>query len=101
MPRIHQNAQKYAVADFQKDVRRQQGVYNLMSVRSLAGAAGIPHTTLNPKLKEPGRLTVEDIQKLVAVIHPNIEILLTLLGYSRQEIKRFKEASNNETVEYQ
>lgn len=93
MPRIYQNADKYAVADFQQEVRRQQGHYDLMSVRALAGAMGVPHTTLNPKLKEPKRLTVEELQKLVPVIHPDIGILLTLLGYSKQEIKRFKEAA--------
>ena len=93
MPRIYQNADKYAVADFQQDIRKQQGYYDLMSVRALAGAMGVPHTTLNPKLKEPKRLTVEELQKLVPVIHPDIGILLTLLGYSKQEIKRFKEAA--------
>lgn len=96
MPRVHINAEKYAVADFQKEIRRQQGHYDLMSVRALAGAIGLPHTTLNPKLKEPHKLTVDDLRKIVPVIHPNIGVLLTLLGYSRQEIKKFKEETNNE-----
>lgn len=43
MPRIAQNAEKYAVADFQKEIRKQQGAYNVMSVRSLAAFVGIPH----------------------------------------------------------
>ena len=94
MPRIYQNAQKYAVADFQQEIRRQQGHYDLMSVRALAGAMGIPPTTLNPKLKEPHRLTVEEVQKLVTAIQPDIGVMLTLLGYSNQVIKKFKEDKN-------
>ena len=96
MPRIHQYAEKYAIADFQQDIRRQQGHYDLMSVRALAGAVGIPHTTLNPKLKDPKKLTVEDLQKIIPVIHPDIETLLVLLGCSRQEINKFRRQCNEE-----
>lgn len=91
MPRIYQNTQKYVVADFQQEIRRQQGHYNLMSIRALAGAMGVPPTTLNPKIKEPSRLTVEELQKMVSVIQPDIGVMLTLLGYSNQAIKKFKE----------
>ncbi len=89
MPRIRQKAKEYAVADFQQEIRRQQGYHNLMSVRALAKAIEVPHTTLNPKLKEPHKLTVAEIQKLVSVLHPDIGILLTLLGYSKQEIEKY------------
>lgn len=92
MPRIYQNSEKYTIEDFRRNIRQQQGYYDLMSVRSLAKAMGVPHTTLSPKLKDPLKLTVEEIQKLVSVLHPDIDILLALLGYSRQEIKRFKES---------
>lgn len=95
MPRIAQNADKYAVADFQQEIRRRQGHHNVMSVRSLADLAGIPHTTLNPKLHDPNKLLVSDIRKLVKAIQPDIGILLVLLGYSKQEIKKFKEDKSN------
>lgn len=91
MPRIAQNADKYAVADFQQEIRRRQGHHNVMSVRSLSVLAGIPHTTLNPKLHDPNKLLVSDIRKLVKAIQPDIGILLVLLGYSKQDIKKFKE----------
>jgi len=94
VPRIYQNADKYAVAGFQQEIRKQQGQYNLMSVRSLAGAVGIPHTTLTPKLHEPHKLTIGDLQKLIKTIHPDPGILLILLGYSKQEIKKYKEDNN-------
>ena len=95
MPRIHQNAEKYAVADFQQEIRKQQGAYNVMSVRSLADLAGIPHSTLYPKLSDPNKLLVSDVRKLVKAIQPDIGILLGLMGYSKQDIKKFKEEKEN------
>lgn len=92
MPRIRQYDEKYAKADFQTEIRRQQGHYNLMSCRSLSHAVGIPHSTLNPKLNDPTKLTVEDFQKLVPVLHPDPAPVLALLGFSKKEIQNFKEA---------
>ncbi len=91
MPRIKQNASQYIVQDFQREIRMQQGYYNLMSTRALAAVVGIPHNTLNPKLRDPRRFTVANLQKIVPVLHPNPEVVLALLGYSKSEIKRFKQ----------
>ncbi len=91
MPRIRQNAEAYAVADFQKEVRMCQGEQNLMSVRALADAIDVAHSTLYPKIKSPGKFTVAELQRIVPVLHPDIKIVLTLLGYSAGEIRKFKE----------
>lgn len=91
MPRISQYAEKYAVEDFQRELRRQQGHYDLMSVRSLAEKAGIPPSTLNPKIHDPDKLLVAELRKLIRTVHPDIGAVLPLLGYSNQEIKNFKE----------
>lgn len=89
MPRIHQNAERYAKEDFQKEIRRQQGEYNLMSQRSLAEAAGIPQPTLWAKLKDPDKLDVVDLRKIVAAICPDPFVLLALVGYDRKTIRNF------------
>lgn len=88
MPRIRQYAEKYAREDFQTEIRKQQGVYNLMSVRALAREAGIPHNTLGAKLKDPDRLEVADLRKLVETIEPDPAALLALVGYDSKTIKR-------------
>ena len=88
MPRVRQKAQEYAVADFQKEIRRQQGEYGLMSARSLATAANIPVTTFHDKMKDPMRFTVSDLQKLVETIRPNPMAVLGLLGYSAKDLRR-------------
>lgn len=93
MPRIPQYEEKYAKADFQTEIRRQQGEYNLMSCRSLSQAVGIPHSTLNPKIKDPFKLTVEDLRKLVPVLHLDPAPVLALLGFTKKDIKNFKESA--------
>lgn len=88
MPRIRQKSTVYAEEDFRTEIRKQQGTYNLMSVRSLAVAADIPSTTLHDKIKDPGKFTVQDLRKLIATISPNPVAVLGLLGYSQKEIKK-------------
>ena len=90
MPRVRQRSADYAERDFATNVRCCQGQQNLMSVRALAEAAGVPHTTLNQKLKDPTKMTVEDFRRLVPVLHLDPAVLLALLGYSTAEIKKFR-----------
>lgn len=99
MPRIYQNEDRYLVEDFQKELRRKQGEYNLMSIRALAGETGIPQSTLNPKIHDPGKLLLSELRKLIRTLHPEIGVILALLGYSRQEIKKFKEAAHGKPRE--
>lgn len=89
MPRIHQYDEKYATADFQAEIRRQQGYYDLMTVQALAQAVGIPRSTLHPKIHNPHKLDVEDFRKLVPVLHPDPRAVLALLGYTKKEINQF------------
>lgn len=91
MPRLKQNAEKYAMEGFQTEIRKKQGEYDLMSVRALAREIGIPHTTLGPKLKEPDKLEVADLRKIVTTIDPDPGVVLALLGYDRKAIRRFQQ----------
>lgn len=89
MPRIYQNAEKYAQEDFRKEIRKKQGEYDLMSVRALADRAGIPQSTLNPKIHNPNKLLISELRKLIEILHPDIGVLLILLGYTKKEIRQF------------
>lgn len=91
MPRIRQNEEQYAVEDFKRECRCRLGYYNIPSVRALATEMDMSHATLNPKMNDPLKLGVPDLRKLIRTLHPDIGIVLSLLGYSRQEIKKFKE----------
>ena len=88
MPRIKQFSGRYADEDFRKEIRRQQGVYNLMSTRALGKDLGIPPSTLHRKIEEPEKFSVEDLRKLIAGLKLPPAAVLGLLGYSQKEIKK-------------
>ena len=88
MPRIRQYTTKYADENFRKELRRQQGVHNLMSTRALGKDLGIPHSTLHRKIEEPEKFSVDDLRKLIAGLKLNPAVVLRLLGYSSKEIKK-------------
>ena len=92
MPRVPQYIQKYAEEDFRREVRIRQGYYELMSVRLLSEAVGIPRSTLGPKLKEPDKLEVADLRKLVKTLQPDPMVLLALLGYDKVMLKKAQAA---------
>ena len=96
MPRIAQNAERYAEEDFRREVRCKQGYYDLMSMTDLANETGIPRTTLSKRLSTPAGMSVAEIRKIVAALHPDPAIILALLGYKVKEINRFK--GNHEIV---
>lgn len=90
MPRLNQHSERYAQEDFSREIRKQQGYYDLMSQRALAEAAGIPRSTLREKLLAPDKLEVSEIRKLVKAIRPDPVILLAFLGYGKQDLKKIK-----------
>ena len=89
MPRIHQYEERYAVEDFRREIRCRQGYYDLMTVQAVADAVGIPRSTLHTKLREPESLGVEDLRKLIPVLHPDPRAVLALVGYTAKEINQF------------
>ena len=86
MPRIRQNAEQYAVADFQKELRIRRAEYELQSIQSLSDVTGIPLTSLWKNLKEPLTLRVSVLEAIVKAVHPDARIVLALLGYTTKEI---------------
>lgn len=90
MPRIRQYADKYAAEDFRKEIRIRQGENDLMSQTLLAAEVGIPRTTLIKRLAEPMGMSFGEFRMLNKAIHPDIGVVLTLLGYTAKEISRFR-----------
>lgn len=85
MPRIRQNAQQYARDDFLREVRVRMAYLNIPCNQDLADLAGIPNSTLTGKLKEPDKLTVDQLRRIVQVIDPDPEVLLKFLGSNRKK----------------
>lgn len=89
MPRIRQLADKYAREDFSKEIRRKQGEMELMSVRALAEATDIPASTLGPKLREPDKLDVVDLRKIIKTLSPDPAAVLRFLGYESKTANKY------------
>lgn len=100
MPKIRQNADRYAADGFRKEVRIKQGENDLMSKTALAEEADLPRTTLTKRLADPDSMTFGEFKKLNLAIHPDIGVVLTLLGYSSKEIKKFRESAGCRVIEY-
>ena len=90
MPRIRQNKELYAVADFSKEIRLRQAEYDIRSKRKLAELSGIPNTSLCAMLDDPMLMRVSNAKAIIKVLHPDPGIILRLLGYTPQEIRKFK-----------
>ena len=94
MPRIRQYSATYDEEDFRKDLfRRLADRYGEVSIRKLADEAGVSQATLNSKIRHSAKnLDVLEFRLIVPIIQPDPGILLKLLGYTPQQIKRFKES---------
>lgn len=84
MPRIRQYEEKYAREDILREIRTKQGACNLMHIRALADATGIPYATLRRRMMNPDDFTVAELRKLNVVIHLDWEKLLLFIGYSKK-----------------
>lgn len=91
MPRIRQFATQYANEDFIKELRKKMIDYNYGSVKELAQTMPVDPRTMYRRVENPEKFTVSDFRKIIPLLHPDLGIVLTLLGYTKQDIKRFKE----------
>lgn len=91
MPRIRQLATQYANEDFIKELRKKMIDYNYGSVKELAQTMPVDPRTMYRRVENPEKFTVSDFRKIIPLLHPDLGIVLSLLGYTKQDIKRFKE----------
>ena len=90
MPRIRQFTNQYANEDFIKELRRKMIDYNYTSFKQIAETIYIAPRTLYRRVENPDMFSVSDFRKLIPLLHPDPSIVLILLGYTKQDIKRFK-----------
>lgn len=95
MPRIRQNAQQYAKADFLKEIRIRQGEFDLMTQTALSAAVGIPQPTMCKRMRDPDTITIPELRQIVQAIKPDAAVVLTWLGYTSKDIKRLAGGNNN------
>ena len=91
MPRIRQYANQYANEDFVKELRKKMIDYNYTSFKEVAQTVQIDPRTLYRRVENPDKFCVSVFRKIIPILQPDPGIVLSLLGYTKQDIKRFKE----------
>lgn len=95
MPKISQLSDKYATEALLREIRTRQGAADLMNIRSLADACGVPYQTLLRRLKHPEDFTLGELKKLIKTLPLHPFAILYFLGYGKKEINSiFKENQN-------
>ena len=96
MPRIRQLEAQYRAGDFWKKVDGKAAEHGYKTDTALGAAVGVdPHTIGNNRSGRSG-MKVDTMQKLVAVLKPDIKVVLLFLGYSEKEIKAFARGCVNQ-----
>lgn len=98
MPRIKMNYSQYAEEDFRKEIYRQlTNRYESVSIRALAREVGVSQSSLNVNLRhKPNNLDVGLLRLIIPILKPDPGVVLRLLGYSSQDITRFKKQGSKE-----
>ena len=95
MPRVIQKAAEYAALDFQKEVQICL-IESGYKQKDLSHRCNISAPTLSRRLSDPLDFTVEELQRIVGVLKPDPMIILSLLGYSKKEVRKAFEVCKNE-----
>lgn len=92
MPRIRQYAVQYSEEDFRKEVFKKMAErYEDISIRALARESGISPSTLNHRIRHDiSNLDVSELRQIVPILKPDPAVILKLLGYTGDDIRKFK-----------
>ena len=91
MPRIKQLESQYLQSDLLREIRVRRAFLDIPRDQDLADMTGIPLSTLWGKLKEPEKMTVLQLRKIIRALALDPEIVLRFLGYDGAQIKKLKE----------
>ena len=102
MPRIRQLAEKYAAEDAEKAKAAFQVAIGMLpnkswypSNRELENDMEVSRTTVGTYRKNPEDMPVSAMKRFVALMKPDILVVLKFLGYSDKEIRKFVRENAN------
>ena len=76
---------------FIRELRARFAWHGITSATDIAGKIGVPKTTWCRKMREPDSMFARDIRKVVKTVKPDPSVVLEFLGYSRQDIKKWRD----------
>lgn len=89
MPRIRQLADQYAKADLQREIDVRCAYQGFKTNEELGKAMDVCCSSVGNYKKEPDKMQVKILRRMVQVLQPDPGILLKFLGYSSKDIKAF------------
>ena len=94
MPRIRQLDDKYRKNDFLAELAAQCARKGFFTCRELGDAVDMSASSICGYRREPGKIRLDTMQSLVAVLKPDIAVVLRFLGYSEKDIRKFAELNS-------
>ena len=88
MPRLRQNAERDAMADFMGELHAQRARFGYGTQRSLAPVLGVCQATAGNYIRNPETIPFGVLRAIVKAVKPDPGILLKALGYTTQDIKK-------------
>lgn len=89
MPRIRQNADKYRQSDFIREIDTRCAWHGLKTNAALGKALEVSGASIGNYRKEPEKMQVRVLKKMISVLKLDIPALLAFLGYTEKEIRKF------------
>lgn len=89
MPRIRQKADNYALKDYTGEIKAQAARLGYDTLESLGQAVGMTRQTISKYLKDP-MAYIGTMRKMVQTLKPDPVIVLRVLGYSTEDIKKLR-----------
>lgn len=92
MPKSEISYMRIAQEEFIKEIDSRCVWVGIKNNEALGEAVGVSHGTVSNFKRDPGRIRVEVLQKLVKKLKLDPGIVLRFLGYSTQDIRDFAKA---------
>ena len=89
MPKIRQYADKYAQDDFLKELGSRCVWAGYQTNEDLGKAIGTCGASVSNYKKDPGRIRLDTMQKMIKTLKLDPGVVLRFLGYSSQDIRKF------------
>ena len=90
MPRLRQNAERDAMADFMGELNAQRARFGYDTQRSLAPVIGVCQATAGNYIPNPENIPFGVLRKLVKVLKPDPVLLLKAMGYTTTDIQKIE-----------
>lgn len=90
--KLEHQRQLAAVDAFQREIQVRciyAGIPADGATRHFAKTAGISEASGYNYMKDPSKIRVKSLQKVVKALRPDIGVVLRLLGYTNQDIKAY------------